>query len=230
VRIVCPLSESVALGAGRLAASLVVSPRDVDDQVLYAVNWLTRHTPWLHGAALDFATYGVVLFALALLAGVVVARHSGSGRLAAAGWAGLATLIAVTLNQPFGHLFNEARPYAAHPQILRLADPSQDFSFPSDHAVMAGAVAAGLWLVDRRFGAAATVLAVLMAFTRVYIGAHYPWDVLGGLAFGAGITLVGWVVLRRPLTMLVEALRDRPVLRPLFGSVALRRGEAMRTC
>src|SRR3954454_9445716 len=60
VRIVCPLSESVAPGAGRLAASLVVSPRDVDDQVLYAVNWLTRHTPWLHGAALDFATYGVV--------------------------------------------------------------------------------------------------------------------------------------------------------------------------
>ena len=54
----------------------------------------------------------------------------------------MATLIALGLNQPFGHLFAETRPYVSHPHILRLAAFTTDFSFPSDHAVMAGAVAA----------------------------------------------------------------------------------------
>jgi len=39
---------------------------------------------------------------------------------------------------------------------------STDFSFPSDHAVMAGAVAAGVWLVDRRLGLLTTIAALLM--------------------------------------------------------------------
>jgi membrane-associated phospholipid phosphatase len=171
--------------------------RGLDDQVLYAVNWLARHTPWLHGAALDFAKYGVVLFGALLVAGVVVARHRGSAALAAAGWAGVATLVAVALNQPVGHLFHEARPYATHPHILRLADVTADFSFPSDHAVMAGAVATGLWFVDRRLALVATVLALVMALDRVYIAAHYPWDVIGGLAFGASIAWLGWRVAGR---------------------------------
>ncbi len=57
---------------------------------------------------------------------------------------------------------------------------------------MAGAVAAGLWLLDRRLGAVATLSALVMAFARVYIAAHYPHDVLVGLAFGAAVALVGW--------------------------------------
>ena len=121
--------------------------RTLDDRLMLAVNAFARHTGWLHAPFLAYASYGVVLFALLLLAGVLVARHRSDRDLAAAGWACLATLLAVALNQPVGHLFAEARPYAVHPGLLRLADPTRDFSFPSDHAVMAGAVAAGLLLV-----------------------------------------------------------------------------------
>ena len=67
----------------------------------------------------------------------------------------------------------EARPYAVLPHILVLAHCSTDPSFPSDHAVLAGAVAAGLWLVNRRLGNVAVLAAAAMAFARVYIGAHY---------------------------------------------------------
>ena len=51
---------------------------------------------------------------------------------------------------------------------------TKDFSFPSDHATVAGAVAGGLGIVDRRLGRIAVGLAVLMAAARVYVGAHYP--------------------------------------------------------
>ncbi|HEY8651476.1 MAG TPA: phosphatase PAP2 family protein, partial [Dermatophilaceae bacterium] len=120
------------------------------------------------------------------------------------------------LNQPVGHLFAEARPYATHPQILRLADVTTDFSFPSDHAVMGGAVATGLLLVNRRLGLLAALAAALMAFARVYIGAHYPWDVLGGLVLGGAVVLLGWLLLRHPLTNLTTWLRRQPGLRAAF--------------
>lgn len=40
--------------------------------------------------------------------------------------------------------------------------------------MMAGAVAAGVWLVNRRLGVIAAIAAVAMALARVYVGAHYP--------------------------------------------------------
>src|SRR4051795_11462190 len=120
----------------------------LDDRLLIDVNDLARHTGWLHGAVLAYAGYGVVLFAALLLAGVLLRRGGTDRALAAAGWAPLAVLLAVGLNQPLVSAFAEARPYTTHPGLLVLAHRSADFSFPSDHAVMAGAAAAALWLVS----------------------------------------------------------------------------------
>jgi membrane-associated phospholipid phosphatase len=178
------------------------------------VNQLARQTTWLHEPVLAYASYGVVLFGLILLASWWLARDIGPRAVAASVWAGAATLLAVAANQPLVQAFQEARPYTAHRGILVLASRSADYSFPSDHAVMAGAVAVGAWLVDRRLGIIATVLAVLMAFARVYIAAHYPHDVLAGLAFGGVITLLGWLLVAAPLTWLVTRLAATR-LRPL---------------
>ena len=50
-----------------------------------------------------------------------------------------------------------------------------------------------------------------MAASRVYIAAHYPHDVVAGLLLGAAITLLGWLLVRRPLTALVERLAGGPL-------------------
>ncbi len=180
------------------------------------INAFARATPWLHAAARLYAGLGVIVFAALLLAGWWIARRTAVvSRVAAAIAAGGATVIAVAVNQPLVHAVNEARPYTTLPHILVLASRSPDASFPSDHATMAGAVAVGLWIVHRRLGIVAAMAAVLMAFTRVYIAAHYPADVAAGLLLGGVVAALTWLLVRHPLTRLVSSVagtRLRPAL------------------
>jgi membrane-associated phospholipid phosphatase len=180
------------------------------------VNQFARATPWLHAVVTVYAAYGLAVFAALLLAGWWSARRSGrAARMAAVVCAGVATLLAVAVNQPIVAAVHEARPYTTHPGILVLAHRSADFSFPSDHAVMAGAVAAGLWFVSRRLGLAATIAAAAMVFARVYIAAHYPQDVLAGLVLGAAVATVVYLAGRRIAARLIAAAA-RTRLRPLL--------------
>jgi undecaprenyl-diphosphatase len=139
--------------------------------------------------------------------------------MTAAVWAPVGMLLAVGLNQPIVAAVHEARPYTTLHGILVLASPSADPSFPSDHATMAGAVTAGLFLVSWRLGLLAAVAAAVMGFARVYIAAHYPMDVLAGYAVGAAVTLLGYWIARRPLTALLGQL-ERTRLRPLLHAPA----------
>jgi membrane-associated phospholipid phosphatase len=191
------------------------------------INAFARATPWLHAVITFYAGYGVVVFTLLLAAGWWSARRSGQPqRMAAAVCAGTATLLAVGINQPIVDAVHEARPYTDHPSVLVLATRSADFSFPSDHAVMAGAVAAGLLFVSRRLAALAGVAALAMAFARVYIAAHYPTDVAVGLVLGAAVALVVHLVAHRPIASPVAALvASNSVVRPLLTSSASRRSE-----
>lgn len=197
---------------------MITSIRRMNDQLLLAVNAFARDTPVLHQPALIYARFGVVAFAGLLVLGLIHARHAPSRSLAAAGWAGLAPLLALSLNQPVGRLVHEPRPYVTHPGMLRLVSPTSDFSFPSDHAVMAGAVAAALLLVNRRLGTAAVAAAALMAFARVYVGAHYPLDVFAGLMFGGVVAWGGWLLLGKALAAVTGALRVLPGARNPFAA------------
>ena len=189
---------------------------NLNTSLFLSVNDFARSTPWLQGPATLVAGYGLVVFAALLLAGWWIARRDGDPiRMAAAVWAPLGTLLAVAVNQPIVALVHEQRPYDALTGIIVLATPTTDPGFPSDHATAAGAVMAGLFLVNRTLGWIAALAAAAMAFSRVYIAAHYPLDVAAGLLLGAAVTLLGWILVRRLLLRLVEGVRDTG-LRPLL--------------
>ena len=188
---------------------------NADESWFGAVNRLTRATAWLHAPARLYAEYGVVIFAGLLLLSWLLARRSGDlTRVTAALWAPLAALIALGVNQLIGAAVAEPRPYAVMPHILVLVPRTSDFSFPSDHAVMAGAVAVGVLLASRRLGVVAAGLALLMAFTRVYVGAHFPLDVAAGLAVGGLVALVSYLAIL-PLVSRLVLVVSRTPLRPL---------------
>jgi undecaprenyl-diphosphatase len=184
-----------------------------------AVNHFAQHTSWLHTPGRLYAEYGVVLFAILLLASWWLARGAGDLRaMSAALWAPIGALIAIGINQPLGNAVAEPRPYTVFPHALVLVARSTDFSFPSDHSVMAGAVAAGVLLARRLLGLLTAALAVLMAAARVYVGAHFPADVVAGLLVGAVVCTATYLLVRPVLCHLIEALA-RTRLRVLLTGV-----------
>ena len=184
------------------------------------VNAFARHTNILHTPMRLYAQYSVVLFAAALLIAWWIARSNPNPRaMAAALWAPAGALLALGLKQPLVGFVHEPRPYAVFPHALVLLSRGHDFSFPSDHAVMAGAVAAGVLLTHRRVGLLTLGAAMVLAFARVYVGAHFPLDVIAGLLLGAAVTVAGYLVLRPFLVRVVAALSSSR-LHPLLTSAA----------
>lgn len=176
-----------------------------------SINDFARATPALHTPARLFAQYGVVLFAAALLWSWWLARRDGDlAKVSAALWAPVGALIALGINQFLVHAFAEPRPYTVLPHTLVLVARSTDFAFPSDHATMAGAVAVGVLVVNRGLGLLTAGLAVLMAATRVYVGAHFPLDVVAGLVVGATLAFATYLLVRPVVVRLVDLLARTP--------------------
>lgn len=190
----------------------------MDGRIFRWVNRLAGRTGWAHGFFTAYAKYGIVLFAAVLLAAYVDGRQHGDLRAVSGSlWAAVAALIALGIGQLIGGAIDRARPYNAMSGIHLLVDKTTDFSFPSDHATVAGAVAVGLLFTNRRWGTIAGVLAAVMAFTRVYVGAHYPGDVLAGLALGAVVAWSGRFLVEPLLSRAVFGISRTPA-RPLVTS------------
>jgi undecaprenyl-diphosphatase len=73
--------------------------------------------------------------------------------------------------------------------ISLLVRPLRSTSFPSGHAATAAAAACALLIVAPTFAPAWIAMALVMAASRVYVGAHYPSDVLAGAGLGVLVGL-----------------------------------------
>ncbi|SCF60562.1 phosphatase PAP2 family protein [Streptomyces sp. Ncost-T10-10d] len=173
-------------------------------------------------AALDstirvWSDYGLALFALLMLASWWRSRSAGPARTAMALCTPLVVVAAYIVNDLVKSVFHEQRPcQTLHVVTVEACPALGDWSFPSNHAAIAAAAAVAIWLTDRRLGALAVPAALLMAASRVWIGVHYPHDVLIGLVTGA---LVAWplTVAARRCAPAVVRLRESP-LRPLVAT------------
>lgn len=93
-----------------------------------------------------------------------------------------------------GHVVTENRPFVDH-HLNQLIAHASGKSFPSDHTTVTAAIGFGLLFLTRfkKIGIAIACVALLIGFSRVFVGVHYPVDVLGGLLTGfAGAGLV-WI-------------------------------------
>jgi undecaprenyl-diphosphatase len=95
-------------------------------------------------------------------------------------------------------LFDRPRPPLRYAEPKTLVPLPHDGSFPSGHAATSFAAATMLSFAFPRFAPFLYVLAAAVAFSRVYVGVHYPLDVIGGAILGTLIAVaLRWLVQRR---------------------------------
>ncbi|KIF03883.1 membrane protein [Streptomyces sp. RSD-27] len=203
-------------------AGLTTGGPNVDVSLLYRINSVARHAPgWFDRGVALLASYGLPL-AMVLL---VLWCWRGARRqdeaaaaesFAALVWAPLAAALALLVNVPLRQFVARPRPFVAHEGLEVLGGagggPGAGFSFVSDHATLAMALGIGVFLANRRLGLVGIGLALAEGLCRVYLGVHYPTDVIGGFALGTAVVLVLAPLAMAGLTPLVRALARVPRL------------------
>ena len=149
----------------------------------------TMHTPLITKIMKAASKLGDAGFVWILLTGVllVIPKTRKVGILVS-----VALLLDVlTCNVILKPLIARTRPYDVNKAVELLIRAPRDYSFPSGHTAASFAAAAALWFADKKkLAIPALVLAVLIAFSRMYFYVHYPTDVLGGAILGM---VCGWL-------------------------------------
>ncbi|WP_410582618.1 phosphatase PAP2 family protein [Amycolatopsis sp. lyj-108] len=121
----------------------------------------------------------------------------------------VATAMAYAVSEAIKAALQEERPCRSVSPATIVACPAQgDWSFPSNHSVIAGAAGAAVVLACHSASFWVVPTALLAAASRVIVGVHYPHDVVAGLALGVGVALLVMLPIRRPLTRLVVHQRS----------------------
>ncbi|MEV4809435.1 phosphatase PAP2 family protein [Micromonospora avicenniae] len=176
------------------------------------VQWFAGH----------FTEGAIVLLGLLLLVAAVTRLGAGPRDRALALVAPIPVVLAYGCSEGLKTLVDEERPCraAVHAIIAGSCPPTGDWSFPSNHSTVAGALAVATLLLARRIGLVALPVAALAAFSRVFVGVHYPHDVVAGLLLGTGVVLLLVPLLVRPVATLLRrrSPAEPPVADPIDGS------------
>lgn len=126
----------------------------------------------------DYLLYITVVFFLVLL-------FINKTRLMAISVAISVFLARVIIAEPIKRIFHIARPYIAVDNAKKMVGENGDyFSFPSGHTAVFFAIAAAIFYFNKKWGMIAFVVATLVGISRIYVGVHWPVDVVAGALIG----------------------------------------------
>jgi membrane-associated phospholipid phosphatase len=110
--------------------------------------------------------------------------------------------LAIVLIYILKNVFQTPRPFQAHPDLVRALIPQLDYGIPSGHVLTAVVIWGylALWFGRRWWYGLAAVYVLLMAWSRLYAGVHYPQDVVAGVGFGVALLGLYWRVSGRVMS------------------------------
>ena len=148
--------------------------------------------PWLDNLMIALSWLGDNGLVWCVMAAILLARaHTRESGLSCV----MALLLSLLLcNILLKNLVARPRPYDTLAWLQPLLPPLADFSFPSGHASSSFAAATACTLTGRnvKWAVPAFALAILISFSRLYVGVHYPSDIVGGIVLGFCCGYGGW--------------------------------------
>lgn len=183
-----------------------------DFQIFHALNGLAGRNVVADAVFIFGAKWLIVLMAALVVAYVACAWKTSEfeNRVEHAWHVFVGFVLAFATERVIGFLWFRPRPFVVLSDVVKLIEKSAaEKSFPSSHATASFALAFGLLLHNKKWGAALCVLAVGVSLSRVFVGVHYPTDLLAGAAVAAIAALV-----TRPVAKAIEPyLEFLPVFR-----------------
>jgi undecaprenyl-diphosphatase len=182
-----------------------------DSAVYHIINGLAGHNHLFDDIMIFFAKYALEIYAvLFVIAWFALPRKNIKNRHALV-MAGLSGILALIFNVIISHIWFRPRPFTVFPKgtYTELISHSSDASFPSDHTAGSFGFAAGSWGKNTKgISYTFTIVAFIVMFARVYVGVHYPTDVIGAMIVGMIASKVMWKFSRLiyPLTLFVAKI------------------------
>ena len=179
-----------------------------DSTVYHWINGLAGHSHLLDAVMIFFAKDALEIYAVLFVVAWFALPKKDIQHRHALVVAGFSGILALLINVVISHIWFRPRPFTVFQKgtFTQLVPHSADASFPSDHASGSFGFAAGSWGHNTKWiSHTFTVIAVIVMFARVYVGVHYPTDVIGGMIIGIIAGKVMWKFQRLlfPLTSFV---------------------------
>lgn len=156
--------------------------------------FLTIHNLSGHNLAIDrfmeFAAVDLIYLAGVILLVLAITNHSqGRKILLLSIISGAIAMIALRV---INMLYFEPRPFITHPQIIPLIKYTADASFPSFHTTVMAVLAFAFLYHQVNLTWIFILMMFLVGFARIYVGVHYPLDILGAMIVGLFSVQLGW--------------------------------------
>lgn len=168
----------------------------MNTSLLMTINgWAGQHS-WLDKLMVFIASdlIYLVFLATAICMGYLLYKR----QFATVAWFVGSLALSYVLLKLAGHMYVDHRPFVDH-KLTQLLPHAAGSSFPSDHTTVTTAIGMSLLLLTRfkKTGAAIVVAAVIIGFSRIFVGVHYPVDIAGGLVVGTLGSVLMWGAMRR---------------------------------
>jgi undecaprenyl-diphosphatase len=172
---------------------------NLDYELFHFINDQANRFVFLNGLMTFFAQDIQYAFAL----GIIIYWFSGEKRNRRMVVEALLSMcIGMGISYILGHIFYRDRPFVTH-SVIQLIQHPANASFPSDHAIGAFAIATVFWLYRTKFSTFWLLAALLIAFSRIWTGVHYPTDVVAGAVIGVA-SVMGTHYLMKHLKILEQ--------------------------
>ena len=147
-----------------------------------AINNLGKQYSFLNSTMIFLAEYMVYFLGLIIIAYWFTRSRKNKMMIIQAM---VAFVTAEIIGKLAGKFHLNYQPFAVLSDVNKLIDHAVDNSFPSDHTILFFSICFSFWLVRKKTGWLWLVLAFCVAISRIWVGVHYPFDVVTGAILGS---------------------------------------------